>query len=114
MRSLSKHRMKLRRYRLSGATHSSGIGATFWVRWLVVASRSVDAHPASPTHRAMVAMLGGGPAGYSSLRAGSILPLTSSARLRQPAHPHTRAKATNAPDHTCAWLVNVIRGSTSV
>ena len=31
-RSLSKQRMKLSRYRLSGRTHRKGIAATFWLR----------------------------------------------------------------------------------
>src|SRR5262245_56870509 len=99
MRSLSKHRIKLNRYRLSGATHRSGIGATFCVRWLVVASSSVEAHAANPIHRSMVGMLGGfATSAASSDSAASFGRGIDSSRLRQPAYAHTSAKTPNAAD----------------
>src|ERR1035441_3528398 len=49
-RSLSKQRMKLNRYKLSGSTQRNGIAAIFCVRWLVTASSRAEAHAARPIH----------------------------------------------------------------
>src|SRR5215472_4813473 len=51
-RLLSKHRMKLNKYRVSGRIHRNGMGAIFTVRWLVIASKSTLGHVASPIHNA--------------------------------------------------------------
>src|SRR3954462_8264905 len=42
-RALSKQRMKLSKYRLSGAIHRKGTEAMFCEMWLVMASSSADA-----------------------------------------------------------------------
>src|SRR6185503_8149657 len=108
-RSLSKHKMKLSRYKLNGATHSSGIGATFCVKWLVTASNRIEAQAASPIHKNVSASVGAdaSPAAFSG--AGSTPSL-----LRQAAATHTAANAANPHDHVTAWLCRAIRGSTSV
>src|SRR5215831_2824291 len=57
-RLLSKHRIKLNKYRVSGRIHRNGMGATFTVRWLVIASKSTLGHIASPIHNAQRALPG--------------------------------------------------------
>src|SRR6267143_133857 len=47
----SKVRMKLSRYSVRGASHSSGTDATFCVKWLVTASSSTDPVAASDSQR---------------------------------------------------------------
>src|SRR5712692_6323403 len=56
--SPSKHRMKLSRYSARGTTHSRGIGATFWLRCVVVLTSSVDAQAARATHSAICPKVG--------------------------------------------------------
>ena len=43
--------MKVMRYSASGNTHKKGTEATFWVMWLLTASRSADPIPGSNSHR---------------------------------------------------------------
>ena len=108
--SLSKHRMKLSRYRLSGTTHSRGIGATFCVRYVVTANNKTDAHAASPIHRILSA--NDGEDVFSSAVAwpsASLAPL-----LFQAVRAQAIAKTTNPQDHATAWLCSVRRGSTKV
>src|SRR5579862_6692805 len=71
-RSLSKHRMKLSKYKLSGTTHSNGIGATFCVRWLVTASSRMEAQAARLIHRDLSAAVGAGAPELEGWRTGSM------------------------------------------
>src|SRR6185369_13177891 len=97
-RSLSKHRMKLSRYKLSGTTHNSGIGATFCVRWLVTASNKIEAQAASPIHKNFsVSVVPGASPAAPSLRTSP-----PSSLLRQAAKTQTAANAANPHDHTTA------------
>src|SRR5580698_7810195 len=67
-RSLSKHRMKLSRYRLRGSTHKNGMAAMFCVRWLVTASSRADAQAARPIQIRRSDQVGGGPEGTATVR----------------------------------------------
>src|ERR1700676_3300477 len=96
-RSLSKHRMKLSRYKLSGTTHSRGIGATFCVRWLVTASNKMDAQAAKPIHRSLSAGGGAGARMPSVFWTGSTPVLAFDA-----AHTHTTANTAKPQDHATA------------
>src|SRR5437016_3202686 len=100
--------MKLSRYRLSGAIHRSGMGATFCVRWLVVASSRADAQAAREIHNRIVVPLGLG--AICSTKAdwtGSM-----AMRLFHAATRHTIANTTNAPDQMRAWFDSASFGST--
>src|SRR5665213_473308 len=103
--SLSKHRMKLRRYKLSGTTHNKGIGATFCVRYGVTANSNTEAQAAKPTHRSFSPSDGAG--NESSV---AVRPSVSPAPLLfQAANAQAIAKSTNPQDHTMAWLCSVMR-----
>src|SRR5579863_5038945 len=104
MRSLSKHRMKLNRYRLSGAIHSIGIGATFCVKWLVTASSNVEAQAARPIHKKMVVSAGAGESSKVTACA-----LCSPRRLFHAASTHAAPKATYPADQMIAWRLKVHR-----
>src|ERR1019366_3982529 len=108
-RSLSKHRMKLSRYKLKGTTHSNGIGATFCVRWLVTANNSMEAQAAKPIHSNLSAAVGAGAPEVEGWRTGSTPSL-----LRHAASTHTAANAAKPQDQATAWLCSAIRGSTNV
>src|SRR3954465_13818301 len=71
-RSLSKHRMKLRRYNVRGTTHRNGIAATFWVRWLVTASRRAEAQAASPIQIRLSERLGGLAGSFARASSGAV------------------------------------------
>src|SRR5438270_3160233 len=49
-RELSKHKIKVSRYTISGSTHKNGTAATFCVNWFVVESSNIDPPAASPNH----------------------------------------------------------------
>src|SRR5580692_8898046 len=108
-RSLSKHKMKLSKYKLNGTTHNSGIGATFCVRWLVTASSRMEAQAAKPIHRNLSEAVGAGAPEVESCWTGSMPSL-----LRHAASTHTAANAAKPKDHATAWLCSAMRGSTNV
>ncbi len=106
MPSRSKHKMKLSRYRHSGAIHNSGIGATFCVKWLVIASSMVDAQAARPIHSSRVAKLGAGTLSYAG-------PVSWKLRARHPTTPHIAANTAYPIDQATACVPNFNVGSTS-
>src|SRR5690349_25091006 len=108
-RSLSKHRMKLSRYKLNGATHSNGIGATFCVRWLVTASSKMEAQVARPIHSNLSVAVGAGALKLEGWRTGSMPSLP-----RQAASTQTAANAAKPQDQATAWLCSAMRGSINV
>ncbi len=91
---------------LSGTTHKSGIGATFCVKWLVVASSSVEAQAASATQKILVPTPGGGASSSASVGTG-----ISALLLIHPAAAHASAKTAYAEDQMMAWRLRVSRGS---
>src|SRR5580704_1869027 len=104
MRSLSKHRIKLSRYRLRGTTHSSGIGTRFCVKWLVTASSSVEAHAASAIHNTILPARGTDGSSAAAARIGSLSSrfFNRAATLLQPEIPHAIANTAYATDHALA------------
>src|SRR5580765_3434282 len=92
----SKHKMKLSRYKLSGAIHSNGIGATFCVKWLVTASSNAEAQAASPIHNRHCVTLGRSPT--SCATNGADATGVSPTRLFHAANAHNTANAPNMLD----------------
>ena len=81
--------MKLSRYKLSGATHSRGIGATFCVRCVVVPSSSADAQAARAIQSRIVPKPGAGTSSEAAVGNGSVPPW-----LFHAASMHTSANTT--------------------
>src|SRR5258708_13394254 len=101
--------MKLSRDSLSGAIHGSGIGATFCVRWLVVAKSSADAQAASEIHKRMVVHFGRGAASSATVDCTG----SASVRLFHAATRQTPANRPNAIDQMTASSASPSLGPTT-
>src|SRR5688572_7802230 len=102
----SKVMMKLARYSVSGASHSSGTAATFCVRWLVTASSSTEPVADSASHRVTVDL--------SNLNDASSLATSGSLRgVRHATIAHSSAKAANSQDQALTCWPAARKGSTT-
>jgi len=97
----SKARMNVRRYRVSGASHSSGMAATFCVRWLVTASSTTEPVVESASQCSTSPQRGGGAAGAAATAPGA------GAALRRASKAQASANTPNSHDQpsTCSPLV---------
>src|SRR5258708_7412400 len=96
--------MKVSRYSASGKTHSSGMGATFWLRCVVIETSRIEAQAARATHNARVPTVTLSSMAFNSDSA-TLSPATLSTtgsgaatgafetRLTYAAQAHTSAKA---------------------
>jgi hypothetical protein len=102
--------MKLRRYRLSGRTHSKGMAATFWAMWLETASSSTEAQAGRRSQKAYSRAPGCPfPAAASGAGPGGA---TSAARpARMAVAMHNRRNAPYAADQIAACSRVVETGS---
>src|SRR5688572_9668284 len=98
---------------VSGASHSIGTDATFWVRWLVTARSIAEPVAERPSHVRIGIFPSGCPPGASEGVSEEEEAREASGGVSQATAAHRTAKPANSSDHptTCSRAVNT--GSTT-